>query len=165
MLLVISTETSKTSRCLWKTGSCATWASELESLSRTVHLVCHSLLSGPDFARTLHILCELITAYIAVRCAGFLLDHSKTVFFKAYESTQICMRYTNVRTGMIEADSEWTSGGCKVVGPLWNITEWNISFLSLMSHRACCHTCYTIQLMHYSHFNTQSLQHLKPIKC
>ena len=36
---------------------------------------------------------------------------------------------------------------------------------SLMSHRACCHTCYTIQLMHYSHFKTQSLQHLKPIKC
>ena len=26
-------------------------------------------------------------------------------------------------------------------------------------------TCYTIQLMHYSHFKTQSLQHLKPIKC
>jgi len=25
--------------------------------------------------------------------------------------------------------------------------------------------CYTIQLMHYSHFKTQSLQHLKPIKC
>jgi len=37
--------------------------------------------------------------------------------------------------------------------------------ISLMSHRACCHTCYTIQLMHYSHFKTQSLQHLKPIKC
>jgi hypothetical protein len=38
---------------------------------------------------------------------------------------------------------------------------------SLMSHRACCHTCYTIQLMHYSHFKsaTQSLHHLKPIKC
>ena len=33
-----------------------------------------------------------------------------------------------------------------------------------MSHRACCHTCYTIQLMHYSHFKTHSLQHLKPIK-
>jgi hypothetical protein len=27
------------------------------------------------------------------------------------------------------------------------------------------HTCYTIQLVHYSHFNTHSLQHLKPIKC
>jgi hypothetical protein len=26
-------------------------------------------------------------------------------------------------------------------------------------------TCYTIQLMHYSHFKTQSLQHLKLIKC
>jgi len=26
-------------------------------------------------------------------------------------------------------------------------------------------TCYTIQLMHYSHFKTQSLQHLKPINC
>ena len=25
--------------------------------------------------------------------------------------------------------------------------------------------CYTIQLMHYSHFKTHSLQHLKPIKC
>jgi len=24
--------------------------------------------------------------------------------------------------------------------------------------------CYTIQLMHYSHFKTQSLQRLKPIK-
>jgi hypothetical protein len=34
-----------------------------------------------------------------------------------------------------------------------------------MSHRACCHTCCTVQLMHYSHFKTQSLQHLKPIKC
>ena len=34
----------------------------------------------------------------------------------------------------------------------------------LLSHRACCHTCYTIQLMHYSHFKIQSLQHLKPIK-
>jgi len=34
-----------------------------------------------------------------------------------------------------------------------------------MSHRACCHTCYTIQLMHCSHFKTQSLQHLKSIKC
>jgi hypothetical protein len=38
-------------------------------------------------------------------------------------------------------------------------------FLSLMSHHACYHTCYTTQLMHYSHFKTQSLQHLKPIKC
>jgi hypothetical protein len=28
---------------------------------------------------------------------------------------------------------------------------------SLMSHRACCHTCYTIQLMHYSHFKAHSL--------
>jgi hypothetical protein len=28
---------------------------------------------------------------------------------------------------------------------------------SLMSHRACRHTCYTIQLMHYSHFKTNSL--------
>ena len=36
---------------------------------------------------------------------------------------------------------------------------------SLMSHRACCHTCYTIQLMHYSHFKTQQLQHLKSIIC
>ena len=35
----------------------------------------------------------------------------------------------------------------------------------LMSHRASCHTCYTIQLMHYLHFKTQLLQHLKPIKC
>jgi hypothetical protein len=24
-----------------------------------------------------------------------------------------------------------------------------------MSHRACCHTRYTIQLMHYSHLKTQ----------
>jgi hypothetical protein len=53
--------------------------------------------------------------------------------------------------------------------------QWNLNFLdgfrkilkykSLLSHRACCHTCYTIQLMHYSRFKTQSLQHLKPIKC
>ena len=29
-----------------------------------------------------------------------------------------------------------------------------------------CHSvCYTIQFMHYSHFKTHSLQHLKPIKC
>ena len=41
----------------------------------------------------------------------------------------------------------------------------NILNKSLLSHRACCHTCYTIQLMHYSQFKTQSLQHLKPIKC
>jgi len=41
----------------------------------------------------------------------------------------------------------------------------NTSIRSLLSHRACCHTCYTIQLMHYSHFKTHSLQHLKPIKC
>ena len=34
-----------------------------------------------------------------------------------------------------------------------------------MSHRACCHTCYSTQIMHYSHFKTQSFQHLKPIKC
>jgi len=26
-------------------------------------------------------------------------------------------------------------------------------------------TCYTIQLMRYSHFKTQSFQHIKPIKC
>jgi hypothetical protein len=36
---------------------------------------------------------------------------------------------------------------------------------SLMSHSTCCHTCYTIQLMHYSHFKTHSLLLLKPIKC
>jgi len=36
---------------------------------------------------------------------------------------------------------------------------------SLMSQRACCHTCYAIQLMHYSHFKRHSLQNLKPIKC
>jgi hypothetical protein len=34
-----------------------------------------------------------------------------------------------------------------------------------MLHCTCCHTCYSIQLMHYSHFKTHSLQHLKPIKC
>ena len=50
------------------------------------------------------------------------------------------------------------------------VSEWvsvrKVKFwVFLMSHRACCHTCYTIQLMHYSHFKTQSLQHLKPIKC
>ena len=39
----------------------------------------------------------------------------------------------------------------------------NFICLPLMSHCACCHTCYTIQLMHYSHFKTHSLQHLKPI--
>jgi len=27
---------------------------------------------------------------------------------------------------------------------------------SLMTHRACCHTCYTIQLVHYSHFKTHT---------
>jgi hypothetical protein len=26
-------------------------------------------------------------------------------------------------------------------------------------------TCYTVQLTHYSHFKTHSLQHSKPIKC
>jgi len=41
----------------------------------------------------------------------------------------------------------------------------NTVLSSLISHRACCHTCYTIQLMHYSHCKTHSLQHLKPIKC
>jgi hypothetical protein len=41
----------------------------------------------------------------------------------------------------------------------------HICVLSLMSHHACCHNCYTIQLMHYSHFKTHSLLHLKPIKC
>jgi len=29
-----------------------------------------------------------------------------------------------------------------------------LSYVSLMSHRACCYTFYTIQLMHYSHFKT-----------
>ena len=55
---------------------------------------------------------------------------------------------------------------CKV--PLLLLSDCNVTWisLSLLSHRAaCCHTCYTIQLMHYSHFKTQSLQHLKPIKC
>jgi hypothetical protein len=33
-----------------------------------------------------------------------------------------------------------------------------------MLHRACCHTCYTVQLAHYSRFKTHSLQHLKPLK-
>ena len=47
---------------------------------------------------------------------------------------------------------------------LYKVT-WTCSFWSLMSHRACCHTCYTIQLMHYSRFKTHSVQHLKPIKC
>jgi hypothetical protein len=37
--------------------------------------------------------------------------------------------------------------------------------VSLMSHRVCCHTCYTIQLMHCLHYKTHSLQYLKPIKC
>ena len=37
--------------------------------------------------------------------------------------------------------------------------EFNSAFKGLMSHRACCYTCYTIQLMHYSHFKTHSLQH------
>jgi hypothetical protein len=27
----------------------------------------------------------------------------------------------------------------------------------LMSHRACCHTCFKIQLVHYSHFKTRVL--------
>jgi hypothetical protein len=30
---------------------------------------------------------------------------------------------------------------------------------SLMSHHACCYTCYKIQLMHYSHFKTHSTKH------
>ena len=28
---------------------------------------------------------------------------------------------------------------------------------SWMLYRACCHTCYTVQLMHYSHFKAPSL--------
>ena len=40
----------------------------------------------------------------------------------------------------------------------------NILNSSLMSHRACCHTCYTIQLMHYSHFKTQSFVELNECK-
>jgi hypothetical protein len=43
--------------------------------------------------------------------------------------------------------------------------EITINGISLMSQPTCCHTFYTVQLMHYSHFKTQSLQHLKPIKC
>jgi len=34
----------------------------------------------------------------------------------------------------------------------------NSAFKGLMPHRACCHTCYTIQLMHYSHFKTNANQ-------
>jgi hypothetical protein len=43
----------------------------------------------------------------------------------------------------------------------------NICYLSVqkfLSSSLLYKTCYTIQLMHYSHFTTQSLQHLKPIK-
>jgi len=38
------------------------------------------------------------------------------------------------------------------------IPVWAITLCNLVS-------CYAIQLMHYSHFKTQSLRHLKPIKC
>jgi hypothetical protein len=38
-------------------------------------------------------------------------------------------------------------------------------FSSLLGVKPFIHTCYTIQLIHYSHFKTYSLQHLKPIKC
>jgi hypothetical protein len=43
-------------------------------------------------------------------------------------------------------DDEWENA--------WNMLSCKQTSESLMSHRACCHTCYTIQLMHYSHFKT-----------
>jgi hypothetical protein len=50
----------------------------------------------------------------------------------------------------------WTPDNGRIDHP--KHVEW-----SLMSHRACCHTCYTIQFMHYSHFKTHLLRHLKSI--
>ena len=59
----------------------------------------------------------------------------------------------------------WGSGVGKIAWTLKQKLQY-FTAQSLMSHRAaCCHTCYTIQLRHYSHFKTHSLQHLKPIKC
>jgi hypothetical protein len=43
------------------------------------------------------------------------------------------------------------------------LIEWN--FLKIKINTFCSFFCYTIQLMHYLHFKTHSLQHLKPIKC
>jgi hypothetical protein len=33
------------------------------------------------------------------------------------------------------------------------------NWMSLLSHRACCHTRYTLQHMHYSHYKTHSRHH------
>ena len=46
--------------------------------------------------------------------------------------------------------------------------EFRKQFTQYICNNICANvykTCYTIQLMHCSHFKTQSLQHLKPIKC
>jgi len=51
-----------------------------------------------------------------------------------------------------------------VIKPGWIILEWE-SFQAKFVGENKTHICYTIQLMHYSHFKTHSLQNLKPIKC
>jgi len=65
---------------------------------------------------------------------------------------------------------------------LYRATIWNDAGYLLIPRQAVLHVvqlhyyddnaykhvfvfCYTVQLMHYSHFKTQSLQHLNPIKC
>jgi hypothetical protein len=71
-------------------------------------------------------------------------------------------KYKNRRLELLTTNTAiWLNKTCKAK----QMTPWNNWALSLQSHRACCHTCYTIQLMHYSHFKTHSLQHFKPIKC
>ena len=51
--------------------------------------------------------------------------------------------------------------------PVWGLGEGLTTphFKTLIFYEKDHRICYTVQIMHYSHFKTHSLQHLKPIKC
>jgi hypothetical protein len=60
--------------------------------------------------------------------------------------------YSNQTEESMSSMSQTAVRGSYYFHPLQRVME-----RSLMSHRACCHTCFTIKLMHYSHFKTHSL--------
>jgi hypothetical protein len=93
------------------------------------------------------------------------ISKSQIIWFGLPRNRWLCMEFCQSKHKTWHSITSYKSWNGKTILISAGSQQEHMRLLYLMSHHACCHTCYTIQLMHYSHFKTQSLQYLKPIQC
>jgi hypothetical protein len=82
-----------------------------------------------------------------------LFNFALVYAIRRVQVNQDCLKLNGTHQLLVFADD------VNILGRSIHNIKKNTEFF-LMSHRACYHTCFTIQRVHYSHSKTQSLQHL-----